>query len=261
MKNLYPFVCSLFFSVLVIFNLYGADLAIVDFADEWTKVTGLRDTLDEFKIEYDDYTKEIENGKLAFTRQNKVFFIGSMVTNNAKLHQGLDNNAGVIQEFVKKGGLVMEPTQADQNEDNVDWLPEGLICVRTDTDLPVFKIKKPKHPLFQAPHRLTDKDFEKWGHQNWPTVWEMIKSHKGFTVIAESTGGPAIMEAVYGKGKFIMMCIAPDKYHVAGNDDNTRKKARMFMENMLEAFVLSKPWIIDSRTKLTTKWSILKTTR
>ena len=58
-----------------------------------------------------------------------------------------------------------------------------------------------------------------------------------------------------------MMCIAPDKYYVAGNDDNTRKKARMFMENMLEAFVLSKPWTIDFRTKLTTKWSILKTTR
>ena len=147
MKNLYPFVCSLLFNILVVYNLYGAELAIVDFADQWTKVTGLRDTLDEFKIEYDDYTKEIENGKLAFTRQNKVFFIGSMVTNNAKLHQGLDNNAGVIQEFVKKGGLVMEPTQADQNEDNVDWLPEGLICVRTDTDLPVFKIKKPTEVL------------------------------------------------------------------------------------------------------------------
>ena len=35
----------------------------------------------------------------------------------------------------------MEPTQADQNEDNVDWLPEGLICVRTDTDLPVLRSK------------------------------------------------------------------------------------------------------------------------
>ena len=44
-----------------------------------------------------------------------------MTTNNPKLHQSLDKNAKAIQDFAKKGGIVIEPTQADQNEANVDW--------------------------------------------------------------------------------------------------------------------------------------------
>ena len=34
----------------------AAEIAIVDYADQWTKVDALRQTLDEFKIKYDDYT-------------------------------------------------------------------------------------------------------------------------------------------------------------------------------------------------------------
>ncbi|MYA99860.1 hypothetical protein F4X90_09330, partial [Candidatus Poribacteria bacterium] len=90
----------------------AAKIAVVDFADQWTKVDALRQTLDEFKVEYDDLTKELENGKLPFKAENRVFLIGSMTTNNAGLHQNLDKNAEVIQDFVKNGGIVWEPTQA-----------------------------------------------------------------------------------------------------------------------------------------------------
>ena len=141
MKNLCLVILAAPLNVSFIFDLYGANLAIVDFSDQWTKVTGLKDTLDQFKIDYDNYTKQIESGNLKFTDENKAFFIGSMVTNNSTLHQGLDKNKKVIQEFVKRGGLVMEPTRADQNEANIDWLPAGLVCVRSDPDRPDIKIK------------------------------------------------------------------------------------------------------------------------
>ena len=49
-----------------------------------------------------------------------------MLTNNPGLHQNLDKNAKVIQDFVENGGIVWEPTQADQNEANVDWLPAWI---------------------------------------------------------------------------------------------------------------------------------------
>ena len=258
MKNLCLLILAITLNISLVFDLYGANLAIVDFSDQWTKVTGLKDTLDQFKIDYDDYTKQIESGNLKFTDENKAFFIGSMVTNSSTLHQGLDKNKKVIQEFVKRGGLVMEPTQADQNEANVDWLPEGLVCVRSDPDRPDIKIKNKKHLLFQVPHKLTEKDFQKWGHQGWPTVWEVISSQKGFTVIMESQGDPVIMEAKYGEGKFVMMSLAPDKYHVVGNDKHTKQKAGMFMENILEAFVLSKPWTVKPNGKLSTRWAHLK---
>ena len=138
----------------------AAEIAIVDYADEWTKVDALRQTLDEFKIKYDDYTKNVEKGTLTFKDENRLFFIGSMTTNNPKLHESLDKNAKAIQDFAKKGGIVIEPTQADQNEANVDWLPDGLTCVRSDPDSPVFKIIKPDHAVFSAPNKMIKKSFQ-----------------------------------------------------------------------------------------------------
>ena len=234
----------------------AAEIAIVDYADQWTKVDALRQTLDEFKIKYDDYTKNVEKGTLAFKVENRLFFIGSMTTNNPKLHQSLDKNAKAIQDFAKKGGIVIEPTQADQNEANVDWLPDGLTCVRSDPDSADFKIIKPDHAVFSAPNKMIKKSFQLWGHQGWPTVWEVIANQKGFDVIMESLKKPVIMEAEYGKGKFVMMALAPDKYHIAGNDDNTKKMAGLFMENLLEAYLFSLP--VEAEGKLATVWGHLK---
>ena len=39
----------------------------------------------------------------------------------------------------------------------------------------------------------------------------IIANQKGFDVIMESLKKPVIMEAEYGKGKFVMMALAPDK--------------------------------------------------
>lgn len=234
----------------------AAQIAIVDFADEWTKVDALRQTLDEFKVEYDDLTNALENGTLPFKTENRIFLIGSMVTNKAVLHQNLDKNAKAIQDFVEKGGIVWEPTQADQNEANVDWLPSELSCVRSDADQEDVKILKPDHQLFNEPNKMTEKTFDAWGHQGWPTVWEVIASQKGFDVLMESLGKPAIMEAEYGKGKFLMMALAPDKYYIAGNNDHTTDMAKLLMENLLfhvEAFA-----DVKAVGKLTTRWAHLK---
>ena len=84
----------------------AVEIEIVDYADQWPKVDALWQTLDEFKIKYDDYTKNVEKGTLTFKVENKLFFIGCMPTNNPNLHQGLDKNANAIQDFAKiKVGL------------------------------------------------------------------------------------------------------------------------------------------------------------
>ena len=98
--------------------------------------------------------------------------------------------------------------------------------------------------------------FKDWRHQNWPTVWEVIRSQKGFDVLMESLGDPVIMESTYGEGKFLIMAIAPDKYHIVGNDGNTKDMAKLFMENLLnyvEEFAF-----VEANGKLTTKWAKLK---
>ncbi len=242
--------------VLSVMAVEASKIAVVDFADEWTKVDALRQTLDEFKVEYDDLTEALEDGQLPFKAENKIFLIGSMVTNNPGLHQNLDKNAKVIQDFVENGGIVWEPTQADQNEANVDWLPPGLSCVRSDRDSPDFEILQADHQLFNEPNPMDQKTFEGWGHQGWPTVWEVIASQKGFDVLMESLGQPVIMEAGFGKGKFLMMAIAPDKYYIAGNDDNTKDMAKLFMENLL--FHVEEFAAVEADSKLATVWANLK---
>ncbi len=92
---------------------FAADVAIIDYADEWTKVEALAPTLDELGIKYDNLTDDLEQGKLQFKSEHRIFFISSMTTNNATLHANLDKNEKVIHDFVKRGGVTIEPTQAD----------------------------------------------------------------------------------------------------------------------------------------------------
>jgi len=239
-------------------NVYSADIAIIDYADEWTKSAAVGPCLDEYGYSYDDITKDVEGGALNLDGY-KMLFMSAMYTNNAALHASVDKNEGVIQDFVNNGGIVIEPTQADQNEANVDWLPDGLICVRSDPDPAIFEIKFPDHPVFSEPYKFTEDDFLGWKHQNWPTGWEVIASQSGFDVlmVEKGTNKPIIMEAVYGKGIFVMMCMAPDKYHIVGNDDKTKEGAGKFFENIMATWYDAYA-PVESVGKITASWGKIK---
>ena len=71
-SRLFAWLCILNL-VLSVMAVEAAKIAVIDFADEWTKVDALRQTLDEFKVEYDDLTKALEGGKLALKAENKIF--------------------------------------------------------------------------------------------------------------------------------------------------------------------------------------------
>ena len=249
-------VCCIITHVMCVMVVEAAKIAVVDFVDQWTQVDALRQTLDEFRVEYDDLTDTLEDGQLQFREDNKIFLIGSIVTSNAVLHQNLDKSAKVIQDFVENGGVVWEPTQNDIHEANVDWLPRNLECVRGDLDRSDFKIQVANHPLFNKPNRMREKEFKELKYLNWQTAWDIIDSQKGFRVLMESSRKPVIMEAEYGKGRFLMMSIAIDKYYIVGNDDNTKDKAKLFMENLLN--YAEKSASVEADSKLTTKWAKLK---
>lgn len=236
----------------------AADIAIIDYADEWTKVTALGPSLDEYGYKYDDITKDVQGGTLKLEGY-RLLFMSAMYTNNAALHQNIDKNETKIHDFVERGGIVIEPTQADQNEANVDWLPDGLVCVRSDPDPKTFEIKEPDHPVFNEPHKFREDDFLGWGHQGWPTGWEVIAAQSGFDVlmVEKGTNKPIIMEAEFGKGRFIMMCLAPDKYHIAGKDDQTKKGAGNLFQNIMQTWYDSLAPVTPNG-KLATAWGRVK---
>jgi hypothetical protein len=245
--------CAMLMSVVAAVAT-AAEIAIVDVADEWTQIAAVAPSLDEMDMAYDDLTGDVEGGTLNLSG-NVLLIISSMATNNASVHQGLDDNAQVIQDFVSSGGVVIETTQADQNEANVDWLPSGLTAVRSDPDQAEFTIEDADHPLFNTPHKMIDDDFVGWGHQGWPTVWEVFATLEGFDVLATSAGKNVIGEADHGNGKFVMMCIAPDKYSQVGNDANTLDMATLFFQNMVTTYL---PQAVSPEGLATTTWAELR---
>ncbi|MBC8233326.1 hypothetical protein H8E77_27580, partial [bacterium] len=114
--------CIIAILMTLVGAVFAADIAIIDYADEWTQVAALGPSLDEYGYKYDDITKDVEGGSLKLAGY-KLLFMSAMYTNNATLHQNVDKNEKEIHDFVNNGGVVIEPTQADQNEANVDWLP------------------------------------------------------------------------------------------------------------------------------------------
>ena len=76
-------------------------------------------------------------------------------------------------------------------------------------------------------------------------------------MVENGTNKPIIMEAQYGEGWFVMMCLAPDKYHIVGNDDATKEGAGKLFQNIMatwyDAFVS-----VESDGKLAATWGDLK---
>lgn len=255
-KNIMAF--SILLTTLVAFNCLAANIAIIDYADEWTNSAALGPCLEEYGYDFDDITNNIEQGNLDLAGY-KLLFMSAMYTNNNTLHQNVDTNADVIHNFVEKGGVVIEPTQADQNEANVDWLPDGLTCVRSDPDPSTFKILEPDHLVFNEPNKFAEEDFAGWGFEDWPTGWEVIATQSGFDVlmVEDGTDKPIIMEAEYGDGMFVMMALAPDKYHIVGNDDETKDGAGKIFQNIMNTWYDTRA-AVETRNKLATVWAKIK---
>jgi len=81
---------------------YAADIAIIDYDDEWTKVAAVGPCLDEYGYKYDDITQDVQDGNLTLDGY-KLLFMSAMYTNNATLHQNVDKNEAKIHDFVKGG--------------------------------------------------------------------------------------------------------------------------------------------------------------
>jgi hypothetical protein len=243
---------------LVIASANAVDIAIVDYADEWNKKACMGLLLDDLGKEYDDLSADVEAGNFSLAGY-KIFIIGAFVTNSTVLHNSLDANADEIESFVAGGGVVIEMTQADQNQANLDWLPGDLVAVRSDTDYAQIVILEPDHPMFQSPNKLSEGDISNWGISSgtWSSAWETFASQSGFTVIAarDANGtNPCILEATYKQGRILLLSIALDKKHVLGTTPESIENSMHLMENILAGIVVS----VEASGKIATAWGGVK---
>ena len=244
--------------VLLIGTAYAAEIAIVDFADEWNQQACLGPLLDDLGADYDDITGDVEGGNLDLNGY-KTFIIGAFVTNSTTLHASLDANAGEFDRFLSDGGMVVEMTQADQNQAAIDWLPGGLSAARTDSDYAQIVILEVDHPIFHTPNELTEADLSNWGISSggWSTAWETFGVHSGFTIIAarnDAGTNPCILEGEHGSGRLLLLSIAPDKKHILGTTAATTVNSMLLMENILAEYVTA----VEPVGKVATTWGEIK---
>lgn len=245
-------------SIIIASWAYAADIAIVDYADEWNKEACLGPLLDDMGESYDDISADVEDGNLDLAGY-RTLIIGSFVTNSSALHTSLDNNAGEIESFVSGGGVVIELTQADQNQNTVDWLPGDLSATRTDTDYPLVVILEADHPIFHSPNELSEDDLSSWGISSggWSTAWETFGASSGFTIVAaraDNGTNPCILEASHGNGKILLLSIAPDKKHVLGTTPESIDNSMLLMENILAEYAAA----VEAIGKAIVAWGEIK---
>jgi len=103
--------------VLVCASCFASDaaqIAILDYADEWTKTTGVGPLLDAARVSYVDLTPMLERRQLDLAGYD-ILIIGSFFTNSSELRENLNLQAKALRDFVERGGVIVEFTQADQN--------------------------------------------------------------------------------------------------------------------------------------------------
>jgi len=243
---------------------YAADIAIVDFADQWTRQACLGPLLDDMGEDYDDITADVEKGNMALGGY-RTLIIGGMVTNNPTLHRSLDDSAGEIERFVSGGGVVVELAQSDGNERVVSWLPGDLSAVRTDIDYLNVVILETDHPIFHTPNELTEDDLSAWQMNIGfisPTVVEAFGTHSGFTIVAARNNSglnPCILEASYKSGRILLLSIGLDKMHLLGSSDKARENSMLLMENILAEYVTVDSIVaVAAAGKSVTVWGEIK---
>jgi hypothetical protein len=257
-RGLYSFALAVITSIVVMSSGHAADIAIVDFADQWNNKACLGPLLDDLGQRYDDITGQVEKGDLNLSGY-RILIIGAFATNNATLHNSLDNNAAEIERFLSDGGIVIELTQADQNQAAVDWLPGDLKATRTDLDYAQIVILEKDHPIFHVPNELTEDALSNWGISSggWSTAWETFGTHSGFTVVAarDAKGtSPCILEATYKKGRIMLLSIALDKKHALGTTPASKENSMLLMENILAEYLVA----VEARGRFAITWGRIK---
>lgn len=207
----------------------GAQIAILDYADEWTKTTGVGPLLDAARVSYADLTPMLERRQLDLAGYD-ILIIGSFFTNSSELRENLNLQAKALRDYVERGGVIVEFTQADQNERSVAWLPQGVSVVRCDTDYEGVKLLRPEHLLFTTPNPISEGDLGGWKILQWPTVWESFSQVEGCAILgARNAEGhlPAIIECGWGSGRVLLFAMAPDKAVQLGNEAARQVVVRM----------------------------------
>ncbi len=179
---------------------------VFDHEDKWTHSAHAADLLRAagFRVEplpLDRPPAELEAG---------VIVLGSFVSEDPRYATYMARHARGLLDYVDKGHVLVQLTQADQTEPEPPFLPGTQGARRADPDFAQARVLAPGHPLMtgvEAPDGILSFHATR-------TIWESFVEQGGFEVILaadETARNPALMEAACGQGRIILSAIAFDK--------------------------------------------------
>jgi hypothetical protein len=139
-----------------------------------------------------------------------LILIGSFASEHPGYAAYMQAYAKDLYNFVDKGHLLVQLTQADQVEKTPPFLPSTHAARRADPDFASVVAKSPRHPLL-AGIALPDGVLKLSSKR---TAWEAFAEQGGFEVVlAGGSQGeaPVLLEGAYGQGRIVLAAMAPDK--------------------------------------------------
>lgn len=192
----------------------GPTAAFVEIADKWTSAVGLGDALGRAGF------TPAPVGLDAGLPRADVLVIGSFATEAPEYRAWAARNADGVREMLRRGGIVVELTQADQTAQAPPFLPDGLAVARTDLDAGPVVVLDTEHPLLAALPRLPDatdapERLALPTHFGRTGSWETWAEQEGFRVLAGAgaipSASPVVLEAAVGRGRLILCSLYFDK--------------------------------------------------
>lgn len=184
--------------------------------DPWTKAHGATELLQAAGFE----VAPLPLDQSPWLLDADLIFLGSFVSEAPEYADYMKEYADDLYNFVDKGHLLVQFTQADQTEAEPPFLPTTQGAVRSDQDYETAIILNPEYPLVKdLPLRDDGRLFIFKGK----TLWENFIQQSGFEVLISADRDarfPAVMEGAYGQGRILLASLFTDKIT---NSDGSKK--------------------------------------
>jgi hypothetical protein len=181
---------------------------VLDHADQWTETTSAAQLLEQAGFHVEPLPLDRSPFELL---DSDLILLASFSSEHPQYRQYMQQYAADLYNFVDKGNVLLQMTQADQVEAVPPFLPTTHGARRSDRDFPTAQILSPEHPLLEG---IADNGEEAIQIDRTSTVWESFVDQSGFEVILagdEHAEFPALMEGAYGQGRVILAAMHIDK--------------------------------------------------
>ncbi len=200
---------------------------VYEIVDPWSKADGAAELLKAAGFEVEPLPLD----ESPWLLDADVIFLGSFVSEDPAYAAYMKKYGADLYNYVDKGHLLVQFTQADQTEAEPPFLPTTQGATRSDQDFDDAYILSPEHPMAQGLPTQPNGRIHTKGKGR--TIWETFVHQSGFHVILAGDPEarfPGLMEGAYGQGRILLSAMWTDKTTSGEGADIASPEQKAFNE-------------------------------